>query len=1176
MFRTSLSHYINPSAISITPNANNSENDLAVYVAHGTKIKVLSPKAGIGYNNSTFHAWSLSGRNRRLADSNLPYTIYARLSRFDKGSGYLVFAPKQKVGEEWFDKYAYITWDGLERPTNCTVSRDYWYVRLGDVSLPEGGKRVVTFDTGVLGTDRYNTEWIENANDLPLRVELGCTIDDEDAGQTPYVSWNKNLLLTALLMKGWDGVDRERLHHWEILRNTGDPVADAKWPSAARQLEFNNTGAFTISHHRGEDDDFNGAMSAVFTIKAWGTPERDNTDTEETASEDYVVIASTSITIFSEATEKYELALSSTVVNYNPQNDEYRPKEGIQVRIRAVDQRGNVILISNSHLKRERLNVSFAPVDSDVWTPLTFSGGDTDAAEASISTAAFLEQKSLNVQLTRSIGLTSAVTAEAVAELARTTIAFVRDGEDSREREWIFIRSQEAITFGEDGINGHPLPKLISGGEVKPNGPATGNDTNKNQDGWVPQGWWDEQQGVDNDWCYEYGSFRDFVRDGSIGHWGDFSIPRIWNHFGVDGGKPVSCFRWSKNALQPPHYEADKQNPGADWQIDVPNRPEGQGWYLWAISAIKSHNGTYSSWGDPIRMTGDEGEAAVSVDLTPRQIVLIANNSGLVEDYSTAIATISVHKGSDVLVPTSITVRGEQNCVAQADTTSRTVRILQVSQNPATGYSHGSGQVDIEVRVGTQTFTQKITFTVNIHKVVASLKVEQDSILSEVNEVKREADEMKETVSNVIQKADEIELSVKSRKIGGRNLLYDTAFMDATPRVVKDGMLVRDITREFSITQENSLDGDNSLKYDITGATQNTFSGVFYQVPVTSGEYYTLSVYVRSEDIASIDNQSWMELYHKQGAAETYVWGVNIKPTESGKWQRFIRTFHIEGNIDGVKISIFLTQNGKIQFAHPQLERGNIATDWSENPNDIKTSLVKSGINIKDNTLNLSGENIIVDNGQGTPTAMFKDGKMRAELIDVGKLLAGEIDAEYAIINNLTISGFVRKKAFYVTQDNFNEVTIQKTYKGKDAYVIDFMKTGSFIVFDYLPQNGTYILMPSITNNYGRTLGRRHFAKIVPFLEMVGQRVMVVNNTDNNDIYISGCLNGYGTIIDANDANYIQRKNDEYYYYLDKKLLTGSIAGMECEWRATGEGASGPPDVCIYWDFKFWLTTINR
>jgi len=175
MARSSTVHYIAPSAIGITPNCNGSENDLDVYLARRAKIKVYSPDAGIGYEDSTYQEWTLKGRNRRLGDSAKPYTIYARLSKYDKGEGYLVFAPKNGGGDNWTDKYDYLTALGMEHPDGGVEDADNWYVRLGDVSLPEAGKRTVSFDTGILGTDQYWTEEDE------IHGKYISKVDDDEA-----------------------------------------------------------------------------------------------------------------------------------------------------------------------------------------------------------------------------------------------------------------------------------------------------------------------------------------------------------------------------------------------------------------------------------------------------------------------------------------------------------------------------------------------------------------------------------------------------------------------------------------------------------------------------------------------------------------------------------------------------------------------------------------------------------------------------------------------------------------------------------------------------------------------------------------------------------------------------------------------------------------------------------
>ena len=126
MARSSLVHYIAPSAFGITPNCNESENDLDVYLARGAKIKVYSPNAGIGTEDTSFQEWSIRGRNRRLADSSKPYTIYARLSKTDKTDGYLVFAPKAQRGGGWVDKYPYVTPQGIAYPEGYTDPGNYW------------------------------------------------------------------------------------------------------------------------------------------------------------------------------------------------------------------------------------------------------------------------------------------------------------------------------------------------------------------------------------------------------------------------------------------------------------------------------------------------------------------------------------------------------------------------------------------------------------------------------------------------------------------------------------------------------------------------------------------------------------------------------------------------------------------------------------------------------------------------------------------------------------------------------------------------------------------------------------------------------------------------------------------------------------------------------------------
>jgi len=224
--RTSPTHYIAPSAISITPNANGSANDLAVNVARGTKIKVYCPNAGIGMDeDGNFREWVLAGRNRRLSDpeGKNRYTVFARLKKDDTDSGYIVFAPKYKKGEDFSEKYKYLT--NMTPSGFSTINYDpsaetlemmdkYLFVRMGEVSLPESGRRELTLDTGILGTDEYNAQWRINPDDLPDKDPRYAI---EDRGQwvaTPRVEYTgvtgqrapDGTLATAVASKlGWTG-----------------------------------------------------------------------------------------------------------------------------------------------------------------------------------------------------------------------------------------------------------------------------------------------------------------------------------------------------------------------------------------------------------------------------------------------------------------------------------------------------------------------------------------------------------------------------------------------------------------------------------------------------------------------------------------------------------------------------------------------------------------------------------------------------------------------------------------------------------------------------------------------------------------------------------------------------------------------------------------------------------
>jgi len=535
--RTSPVHYIAPSAISIIPNCNGSANDLAVTIGRGVKIKVYCPRAGIDKVKETgeYQEWILAGRNRRLADSTKPYTIYARLPKSDKTKGYIVFSPMTPYPDDvWIEKHLYLdpdTLDGLADLEGAFTEDGNWWVKLGDVSRPDANnQRTVTLDTGILGTEQFNSEWALRPDELPLRIELGCTINDEDAGPTPYVYWGQSVVLTAMLTEGWTGTDIQRFDRWEIVRNSGDAAADDAWNY--QEVEGQDTltprlmpdGQITLNHARGTNDDFNGAVAVTFTILAVGH----NADTLQSE-----ILKTTTINIMAETMEKYELSLSESIVSYDPQTQNYSPAGGVDVGIRATDQRNEVFDLTREQIANASLMAEYAPVGSSSWKSLSFKGTSQEAATANIDTTAFALQQSLNVRLMRRITADGQTVSE--KELSRATIAFVRNGEDSKIREWIYRLNSNA---GYDATTG-------TAGGTAVSGKTDGVDNCLLVDDFVPSGWSDDPTGVSQPGDVEWESWRDYDDDNH--RWGAFHTPVIHNRYAEDAVTPEQIFLHTSN-----------------------------------------------------------------------------------------------------------------------------------------------------------------------------------------------------------------------------------------------------------------------------------------------------------------------------------------------------------------------------------------------------------------------------------------------------------------------------------------------------------------------------------------------------------------------------------------------------------------------------------------------------
>ena len=584
--RNSPIHYIAPSNVSIIPNCNDTSNDIAVTIPLGTKIKVYAPEAGIEMENNTWQEWTITGRNRSLQDMFSPYTIFARLSKTDRNDGYIVFAPKtllgyNKVSDRLFvgvyaDKYSSVIRGGngfsvLYKEGGVehqNIDPNYYYIRLGDVSEVKVQNRTITFDTGILGTEQYNTDWLLNPYGLPLRIVLSCVVDGEDAGQIPYLQWGKEASLSAKLIEGWTDNHDSAVKLWTITRNTGHEEADREWNYPDADSLENNTPAPTdahkmpsgniiLAHLREGTDDIDGVPNATFTITAWGVPDSSGVpDTDDLYDkpednsaitgqdenkEELAVLASANITIMAESDVMQGQMGDTPIQAFRWYVDGITPKT-------PTDTTKDVP----------------APADKDIIGDVTKAVPINTWSATAPGRPAETLAETWALWLTQSVRrMTNDGTATRDPWSTPVCISGAKGepGEDSKEREWIYIPKPEETSFSGDS---HPDNITVPATESK--------GQNKTDDDFVPSGWRDNAMSTnDNTNRFVYASWRDWIKNTK--QWGPFSNPIIWSNWGrqgIDGDGTEYVYIRTKNKIAPimdsvqTGYQNDRFRPTID------------------------------------------------------------------------------------------------------------------------------------------------------------------------------------------------------------------------------------------------------------------------------------------------------------------------------------------------------------------------------------------------------------------------------------------------------------------------------------------------------------------------------------------------------------------------------------------------------------------------------------
>lgn len=280
-------------------------------------------------------------------------------------------------------------------------------------------------------------------------------------------------------------------------------------------------------------------------------------------------------------------------------------------------------------------------------------------------------------------------------------------------------------------------------------------------------------------------------------------------------------------------------------------------------------------------------------------------------------------------------------------------------------------------------------------------------------------------VTSVEVKANGIELKVERQKIGGTNLLKGSAF-DILANVTT---YLTELVKEGDKRHGKR----NCVKVNSLGHTNEQFAGTRFSIPALPDTEYTASVWLMSDNIASIDLGVFSEIIYRKGTTRLRWWStVKHELSSNEKWQRVSFTFTTPNDLDfdNMEFNTWVKRNGVLYISEPQLEKGNVVTDWSENPEDIKEGLVKTGIDITEGKVKMTADNFEIVNPKTNETSAMidGDGKIDAKHIAAKKVWSeivetGEIDAQNAKFKNMQvesgrIGGFNVKDNILTNENN--------------------------------------------------------------------------------------------------------------------------------------------------------------
>jgi hypothetical protein len=253
------------------------------------------------------------------------------------------------------------------------------------------------------------------------------------------------------------------------------------------------------------------------------------------------------------------------------------------------------------------------------------------------------------------------------------------------------------------------------------------------------------------------------------------------------------------------------------------------------------------------------------------------------------------------------------------------------------------------------------------------------------------------------------------------------------------------------------LDTDYTISFEVRGDAK--YMGVYALYPITNTKF---TLYAEPKDGTMFEIKD-------DGKTIRYVGLIEVK--ELGKQQKVWCHFRFKDRLPE-QIYFQFPKNAQqtgvtswsVTITKPKIEVGAVVTEYTERKSDLvdKASLKAAGIEITSDQVILYGNKVQVKNPKENPSegydeaAMFQNGKLNAQFINAGDVVAEGIKTQELEAQNLNVTGNSRLGIFEIhkaAEDERDEYTVNgDSIKYSGSYMFPDGKTeasgaGSFLTY---------------------------------------------------------------------------------------------------------------------------------